>query len=307
MKKKSKDSLDWCVVRLGEDMNWWVEETSDPVNWDVVDGLSILDPRQISYVVDLSDPLVDYGFQPLLVDKAFIKFEIEKDLGKGRIRLKRVPDSLFDDPSHHLFALPDTVDEERGPYADLLQNLTKFRVKMLNDVIELEEHLTIEDLEDEIREKQNEEYMEGKAVHLFNELVSVLEYVPEGFEIDDEEAPVAHESSGLDEEFPDLEEDDDSLEEDETMKWGDEDDELDEEEEKEDDFDADLMLPSKKKGKSGSLAKPEKVVKAKTAPKSPVKKQAKPAAKKPAPKTKTSKKPVTKANKTTTKAAKKKK
>ena len=35
---KATSTLDWTVVRLGEDHNWWVAETSDPVRWDV-DGL----------------------------------------------------------------------------------------------------------------------------------------------------------------------------------------------------------------------------------------------------------------------------
>ena len=42
---KAISTLDWCIVRLGDDHNWWVAETSDPVRWDV-DGLSIVDPRQ---------------------------------------------------------------------------------------------------------------------------------------------------------------------------------------------------------------------------------------------------------------------
>lgn len=280
MARKGKDKLDWCIVRLGEDMNWWVEETSDPVNWDVVDGLSILDPRQIGHVVDLSDSLVDYGFQPTSIDKAFYKFHIEKDLGKGRIRLSRVPDSIFDD-GVPLFALPDIMDEEKGPYADLLHSLTRTRVKMLNDVIELEEHLTIEDLEDEIREQQNEVYMDGKSVHLFTELVSILEYVPEGFELDedDDEVPRGG-SSELDEEFPDLDEDDEKIEEDETMKWGDEEEgeeekegfgllEEDEEEEEEEPVKK-TKTKAKKKVEKPAVAKKKSAVKA--APKKKAKK-----------------------------------
>jgi hypothetical protein len=45
---KPTSTLDWCIVRLGEDHNWWVCETSDPVRWDV-DGLSIIDPRQVAH------------------------------------------------------------------------------------------------------------------------------------------------------------------------------------------------------------------------------------------------------------------
>ena len=58
---KPTSTLDWCIVRLGEDHNWWVSETSDPVRWDV-DGLSIIDPRQVAHLIELVDALRDYGF-----------------------------------------------------------------------------------------------------------------------------------------------------------------------------------------------------------------------------------------------------
>ena len=58
---KASTTLDWCIVRLGEDHNWWVGEVSDAVRWDV-DGLSIIDPRQVAHLVELIEPLRDYGF-----------------------------------------------------------------------------------------------------------------------------------------------------------------------------------------------------------------------------------------------------
>lgn len=252
----SSPKLKWIIVRLGQDMNWWVEETSDPINWDTVDGLSILDPRQIAYVIDAADQLIEYGLQPNAIDQAFYKFHVLQDLGKGRIKLERVKDSLLDS-SEPLFVLPNIIDEEKGPYADLINQLIRSRVKMLNDLIDFEQHLTIDEIEEEIREHQAADYMEGKAVHAFSELISILEYVPEGYELDlgeEETTEKNHEEgSGLDEEFPDLEEED--IEQDETMRWGDEDEEeeeegFDEDEDDEEDDDDDIPVrPAKKKGK----------------------------------------------------------
>lgn len=250
---QSSPKLEWLTVRLGRDMNWWVEETSDPINWDTVDGLSILDPRQIAYIIDASDQLMNYGLQPSAINDAFYKFHIVKDLGKGQISLERVQDSLLD-TTEPLFALPDIVDEEKGPYADLLNQLTQARVKMLNDVIDFEQRLTIEELEEEIREHQNHDYMEGKAIHAFAELTSILEYVPEGFELDlgEEELSTDEEieGAGLDEEFPDLEEED--IEQDETMRWEDaedsfDDDEYDDEDDEEEDDEDDFPKKPRKK------------------------------------------------------------
>jgi len=129
---KATSTLDWCIVRLGDDHNWWVAETSDPVRWDV-DGLSIVDPRQLAHLIELVDPVRDYGFDQDVFESAFIRFRIDKDLGEGKVRLKRVKDSLFDS-EEKLFVLADVLDEENGPYADLLDHLTRCRVKLLNDL-----------------------------------------------------------------------------------------------------------------------------------------------------------------------------
>ena len=183
---KAISTLDWCVVRLGEDHNWWVAETSDPVRWDV-DGLSLVDPRQLQHLIELVDPLRDYGFDQDVFEAAFIPFRIEKEAGAGKVRLKRVKESLIDS-DEKLFALADVLDDENGPYADLLDHLTRCRVKMLNDIFKFESKLSVDEVEDEIREDQNSHFIQGKAVHTFEEVTAVLDYMPAGYD-SDEEAP----------------------------------------------------------------------------------------------------------------------
>lgn len=220
-------TLEWCVVRLGEDHNWWVAETSDPVRWDV-DGLSIIDPRQVAHLIELVEPLRDYGFDQDVFESAFIPFRIERDLGNGKVRLKRVKESLFES-DEKLFALPDVLDEENGPYADLLDHLTRCRVKMLNDLFDFEAKLSVDEVEDEIREEQNAHFIEGRAVHTFEELSAILDYMPAGHETDDE--PAAKEEEETDEELPELdEEEEEKLKNDESLKW-DEDEEGEKDEE----------------------------------------------------------------------------
>ena len=224
------NQLEWCTVRLGEDMNWWVVEVSDQIHWDV-DGLSIIDPRQISYIFDLMEPLRDYGFEQDVVESAFIPFRIQKDLGDGLIRLVRSKESLLDS-EEPLFALPDIVDDENSPYADFLNHITRLRVKMLNDVIDFEQKLTIDELEESVREEENNNFIEGKAVHLFGEITSILDYVPAGWELDSDDAGATSEDEDI-EDFADVEieeEDTDELSKDESLKWDE-----DEEEEEDDD------------------------------------------------------------------------
>jgi hypothetical protein len=237
---KSAPKLDWCIVRLGDDLNWWVEEISDDVHWDI-DGLSIVDPRQVNHIIELVEPLRDYGFDPDLLDMAFISFGIHKDLGKGRVRLKRINDSLLDSEGQ-LFALPDVMDEETGPYADFIDHIMKTRVKMLNDMFEFEQSLTVDEVEDELREEQNNNLIEGNSVHLYDEIFAILDYVPAGWEMDEDED---EDSGGEDEdEYPDIDdseedpEDAEKLKGDASLRW-DEDDDEEESDEDEDESDSD--------------------------------------------------------------------
>ena len=211
------NTLDWCIVRLGDDHNWWVVETSDPVRWDV-DGLSIIDPRQVQHLVELVEPLRDYGFDQDIFESAFIPFRIDRDLGNGKVRLKRVKESLFES-EEKLFGLPDILDEENGPYADLLDHLTRCRVKMLNDLFEFESKLSVDEVEDEIREDQNANFIQGKAVHTFEELTAILDYMPAGYETD-EEAPAKDIEDEADDDLPELDaEEEEKLKNDESLKW----------------------------------------------------------------------------------------
>lgn len=236
---KSSTTLDWCIVRLGEDHNWWVGEVSDPVRWDV-DGLSIIDPRQVAHLVELIEPLRDYSFDQDIMEGAFIPFRIEKDLGDGRVRLKRVKDSIFES-DEKLFILPDVMDEENGPYADLLDHLTKLRVKMLNDLFDFESKLTVDEVEDEIREDQNTSFIEGKAIHTFEEITTILDYVPTGWDTD-EETP-AKDIEDEDDDLPELDaEEEEKLKNDESLKWDEEEEDKDKDEDdakKSDDDDED--------------------------------------------------------------------
>ncbi len=259
---KVSTSLDWCIVRLGEDHNWWVAEVSDPVRWDV-DGLSIIDPRQVAHLIELVDPLRDYGFNQDIFEAAFISFRIEKDLGAGKVRLKRVKDSLFES-EEKLFVLPDSLDEENGPYADLLDHLTRCRVKMLNDLFNFEAKLTVDEVEDEIREDQNTNFIEGKAIHAFEEVTTILDYVPAGYDTDKEEAekPTDAEDEDEDDDLPELDAaEEEKLKNDESLKWdedekdGDEDDDAKKKDGDEDDDEEKEDADEDEKPKRGSKGK----------------------------------------------------
>lgn len=219
---KGSPQLEWCIVRLGEDHNWWVDETSDPVHWDV-DGLSIIDPRQVDHIIELIEPLREYGFDSDRFERAFIPFRITKDLGKGKVRLARTKQPLLES-EEKLFALPDVIDEENGPYADFLDHITRLRVKLINEQLDLEEKLTVDEVEDQLREAQNNDFIEGKAVHLFGEITAILDFMPAGHGEDDEEGDKR--ANEEDDDVPEVEdEDEEKLKNDSSLKWDDDEDE----------------------------------------------------------------------------------
>ncbi len=220
---KGSPQLEWCIVRLGEDHNWWVDEISDPVHWDV-DGLSIIDPRQVDHIIELIEPLREYGFNSDVFERAFIPFRITKDLGKGKVRLARTKQPLLES-EEKLFALPDVIDEENGPYADLLDHITRLRVKLLNDLLDFEEKLTVDEVEDQLREAQNTDFIEGKAVHLFQEITSILDFMPDGYGDDDEEGEKRSVEDSEDD-VPEIEAaEEEKLKNDSSLKWDEDEDE----------------------------------------------------------------------------------
>ena len=226
--------LKWCVIELGEDTQWWVTEISDDTHWDV-DGLGIIDPKQIAHIIDVCEPLREYGFDPEIIDQAFFAFVIEKETKGGGVRLARTRESLIEG-EESAFALPDVMDDSKGPYADFLDQITRARVKLLNDLIEFDQNLTIEELEEDIRERQNAEYFEGRPVHFFNEITAILEYVPEGYELDSDDEEDLEDDDDLDD-IPDIEVDEESIVEDDTMKWDEDEEEEDEDEDSVEDLD----------------------------------------------------------------------
>jgi len=230
--------LNWCKARLGKDMNWWIHEISDPIHWDL-DGLGIIDPRQFQHLVELIENLVDYGLQTDIVEEAFYTFSIESVEEDKSVLLKRVKDNILDS-EEQLFALPDVLDEDKSPYADLIDHIIKLRVKMLNDLIDFSQQLTIEELEEEIRETQNDDFLEGRATHFFNELTAILEYVPEGFDLaEDESTESKDEDEQLQKDLADVEPaPEEDIVADETMKW-------DEEEESEEEYEETTSPPEK--------------------------------------------------------------
>lgn len=222
--EKSK-KLDWCIARLGEDANWWLEETSNDIHWDM-DGTGIIDPKQISFINDLMEPLREYGLENEIIDSAFFTFRIEEALPENKVKLIRTKQSLTES-TEALFALSDVIDDDKSPYAEMIDHLLELRVKLINDQLDLAQKLEVDELEEDIRETQNNDYFVSKGSHYFNEITAILEYLPAGFELDSDldANDDDDDEEGLNEVLSDIddapEEDTEVIEKDESLQWDD--------------------------------------------------------------------------------------
>lgn len=223
----STNQLEWCDVQFDDDSHWWVQNFDPSTRWEF-DQLGIIDPRQLQHILELMDSLREYGLQDDLVDKAFFKFRLQEELTdkENTFRLERVRSSLYDeDLDELLFILPDDMDEERGPYEDFMKHILRLRVRMLNNLIDNEQPLTMDEVDAEIREALTVDLSEDEDPHYFDEITAILDYTPEGTDSDDlqnlEDDIVAEASDPeLDEGFEEIDEDDESFRQDkEALTW----------------------------------------------------------------------------------------
>ncbi len=198
----ASDKLNWCIVRFDENFNWWVQEVSDDIHWDA-DGLGILDPNQVEHMVDLLIQMRPYGLREDIVEGAFLKYTIEKELPKNMVRLISSNEGLMD-MKEKIFALPNVIDESDGPYVDFLDHIISVRVKMLNASFDFRQQMSSEEIEEAIRDERQNGYISGKVMHAFDEIVSILDYVPLGYSLDVED----EEDEGKEDiDFPDFDDD----------------------------------------------------------------------------------------------------
>jgi hypothetical protein len=177
------EKSNWCIVLLGDDLNWWVHEASDEVHCDAGNG-GVLDPKQVEHMVDMLAQLRQYGLKDEVVANAFTTYSIDKEMPKEMLRICETKDNIFN-PREPLFCLPNVVDDQEGPYLEFIDHIMALRVKLLNASLDFQEPLNLEEIEDILKAEQQERYISGIKIHAFDEIMSVLDYVPLGYSLDD--------------------------------------------------------------------------------------------------------------------------
>jgi hypothetical protein len=168
---------------LEDDGNWWIHETSDTVNCDT--SLGILDPKQVEHIGDMLAQLKTYGLDEEMVNGAFIPYGVDREMPKEMLRLRETKDNVLN-PRNRIFCLPNIVDDRDGQFAEFIDHIIALRVKLLNASLDSTKAIDVEEVDDIIHGEQRKRYISGVRTHVFDEVMAVFDYVPEGYSLDGE-------------------------------------------------------------------------------------------------------------------------
>ncbi|MDR1435201.1 MAG: hypothetical protein LBI77_02245 [Puniceicoccales bacterium] len=174
------EKIEWSIIELGDDYKWWVKKISNDVSIDA-DYAGMIDPRQFEHIMELSASLLGYGLRNEIIESAFLKFRIASELQNRQARVEFTPMKALSS-EEPLFLLPNVIADNEGPYAEFIDHIIRLRVKLLNELIDFKVPVDAEEIEESMREKYQEKYVEGNNIHIFDEIVDILEFTPAGYD-----------------------------------------------------------------------------------------------------------------------------
>jgi hypothetical protein len=175
------DKIEWCIIKLKDDRKWWVEKISNDISIDA-DYAGVVDPRQFEHLIELASPLAEYGLRNEIIENAFLKFRILSELPGNQVKIGFTATKVLSS-EEPLFLLPNIIGDNEGPYVEFVDHIIRLRVKLLNDLIDFKIPINGEEIEESMREKYQEKYIEGNNIHIFDEVVDILEYTPPGYDV----------------------------------------------------------------------------------------------------------------------------
>lgn len=167
---------EWIIVRLEDDLHWWMKEGSQDLP-SVTAERGLLDPRQVAHLTQVLDAYRGYGFRPQLLAEAFQAYAVEAELADGRARLRRVDESIYN-TSEQLFALPLVGEEGSGRYSEFLDALAAARIQLLNSTHQYVRECSAEEMYEELDALDNDRYFNTDTLHAFVEISEILEWKP---------------------------------------------------------------------------------------------------------------------------------
>jgi hypothetical protein len=162
------------TVRLGEDLNWWIESADD----DQTASLrGVLDPRQVSHLVQVLDSYRAYGYRPQQLAAAFFIYHIDAEIAEDQLRLTATGESILEEGAE-AFALPSVGHDDDGPYFEWLDTIAAGRVRKLNATHHYTHNCTDEEMTEELKMLDADRYFSDDTIHAFDEITEILEWSP---------------------------------------------------------------------------------------------------------------------------------
>ena len=166
----------WIIVRLGDDMNWWLESTSDDFVWPE-GGLGVLDPRQVAHLTEQLTDYSSHGFALRRVTDAFNVYALASEIEDGHLKLTLSEEKLGASGGE-LFALPILGEDDGGPYYEFLDALCSARIRKLNATHHYVCNCTEADMFEELDVLGLDRYFGSATTHVFDEINEILEWEP---------------------------------------------------------------------------------------------------------------------------------
>jgi hypothetical protein len=176
MKAEKPAAPRWIVVRLGEDSNWWLDQMSAAFQ-PGGERRGVLDPRQISHLLEMLGEYRPYGLRKQQLADAFQLFTFESEIAEGCLRLTAADESIFSTTTE-MFALPLIEEEGQGPYYDFLDALSAARIRRLNATHHYVQECTELEMYEELNALDTDRYYSSETIHIFDEINEILEWSP---------------------------------------------------------------------------------------------------------------------------------
>ena len=146
------------------------------------ESVGVIDPRQFEYMIELMSPLMEYGLHNEIIENAFMKYRIVMELPENRVKVEHTTTKVMTS-GEPLFLMPNVVADNDGPYGEFIHSMIRSRMKLLNESNEFKGPIDVEEIEESIREKAQEQHTGGSVLHIFDEIVDILEYTPAGYDV----------------------------------------------------------------------------------------------------------------------------
>lgn len=164
------------IVRLGDDMNWWLDTREESASAALPAPHGVLDPRQVRHLVESAEGLRAHGFAAQSLAAGLQAFAIQAELAEGVLQLVATDDNLLN--GEELFALPRIDADGDGAYFDLLDALGVARVGQLNATHEYSQACTVDDMQEELEALEQDRYFSAENIHAFDAISEILDWAP---------------------------------------------------------------------------------------------------------------------------------